>query len=64
MYERRPKIVEGRIAKTLNTLALLEQPYIKDNTKTVGEVVKATISAIGENIKIRRFERCAEHLSP
>ena len=46
------------MAKTVNTRALLEQPFIKDTGKTVGEHIKQTISAIGENIKIRRFERC------
>ena len=56
---RRPKIVQGRVAKTVNQRALLEQAYIKDSGKTVGEVVKEAIAGIGENIKIRRFERCA-----
>jgi len=56
---RRPKIVQGRVAKTINQRALLEQAYIKDGNKTVGEVVKEAIAGIGENIKIRRFERYA-----
>ena len=55
---RRPKIVQGRVAKTVNQRALLEQAYIKDGNKTVGEVVKEAVAGIGENIKIRRFERC------
>jgi Elongation factor TS len=55
----RPQIVAGRVAKTVKTMALLEQPFIKDTDKTVAEVVKETVAAIGENIQIRRFTRCA-----
>ena len=51
----REKIVDGRMAKRVNEVALLEQPFIKDTDKTVGEVVKAAIAKIGENIKVRRF---------
>eukprot|EP00884_Botryococcus_braunii_P014023 jgi/Botrbrau1/22621/Bobra.176_1s0049.2 len=53
----RPKIVEGRIAKTLKTWALLEQPFVKDGDKTVAEIVKEAVASIGENIQIRRFSR-------
>jgi len=51
------KIVEGRIAKRLNELVLLAQPYIKDSSLTVEELVKQAAAKIGENIKIRRFTR-------
>ena len=51
------KIVEGRIAKRLNELVLLEQPYIKDSSLSVEKLVKETAGKIGENIKIRRFTR-------
>lgn len=51
------KIVEGRIAKRLKELALLDQPYIRDQSVTVGELVKNTVATIGENIQIRRFQR-------
>lgn len=50
-------MVEGRLAKMKNTSALLEQAYIRDSEKTVKDVVTETISTIGENISIRRFER-------
>ncbi|KAG2621248.1 hypothetical protein PVAP13_3NG230000 [Panicum virgatum] len=53
----REKIVEGRIAKRLGVMALLEQPYIKDDSKTVKDLVKETIASLGENIKVRRFIR-------
>ena len=51
------KIVEGRIGKRLKELALLEQPFIKDSTTTVEQLVKEIAGQIGENIQIRRFTR-------
>ncbi len=51
------KIVEGRISKRLNELVLLSQPYIKDSSLTVEDLVKQAAAKIGENIKIRRFTR-------
>ncbi|MGC9505472.1 translation elongation factor Ts [Baaleninema sp.] len=53
----REKIVEGRIAKRLKELALLEQPYIRDQNITVDELVKQTVAQLGENIQVRRFVR-------
>ncbi|KAL6643683.1 hypothetical protein ACP70R_018449 [Stipagrostis hirtigluma subsp. patula] len=53
----REKIVEGRIAKRLGVMALLEQPFIKDDSKTVKDLVKEMIASLGENIKVRRFVR-------
>ena len=51
------KIVEGRIKKRLNELVLLSQPYIKNSTLTVEDLVKQAAAKIGENIKVRRFTR-------
>jgi len=51
------KIVEGRIAKRLNELVLLSQPFIKDSSLTVEELVKQAAAKIGENIKVRRYTR-------
>ncbi len=51
------KIVQGRIDKRLKELALLDQPYIKDQTITVDELVKQSIALLGENIIVRRFSR-------
>jgi len=51
------KIVEGRIAKRLKELALLEQGFIRDSSITVEELVKQVAGQIGENIKVRRFTR-------
>ncbi|CAI0390100.1 unnamed protein product [Linum tenue] len=53
----REKIVEGRISKRLGELALLEQPFIKDDKLLVKDLVKQTVASLGENIKVRRFVR-------
>ncbi|RHN73538.1 putative translation elongation factor EFTs/EF1B [Medicago truncatula] len=52
----REKIVEGRISKRLGELALLEQPFIKDDSVSVKYLVRQSIAAIGE-FKVRRFVR-------
>jgi elongation factor Ts len=51
------KIVEGRLNKFYEEQCLLEQKYIKDDTKTVREVLTDAVARIGENIKVRRFVR-------
>ncbi len=51
------KIVEGRIAKRLKELALVEQPFIRDSSISVQELVKQVAGQIGENLKVRRFTR-------
>jgi elongation factor Ts len=51
------KTVEGRLAKFFTETVLEEQPFIKDQTRTVGELVKEMIAKTGENIRIRRFTR-------
>ena len=48
---------EGRIGKRLKEMALLEQPFIKDSSINVEELVKQVAGKIGENIKVRRFTR-------
>ncbi len=55
--EMKVKIVEGRIGKRLKELALLDQPYIRDSSITLGELVKQTSGKTGENIRVRRFTR-------
>ena len=55
--QMKTKIVEGRIGKRLKELALLEQPFIRDNAVTVGEMVKQVAGKTGENIQVRRFTR-------
>jgi elongation factor Ts len=51
------KMVEGRIEKYYKEVCLLEQPYIKDDEKTVGQIITEAIAEIGENINVRRFVR-------
>jgi elongation factor Ts len=51
------KIVQGRIDKRLKELSLMDQPYIRDQNKTVEELVKESVSQLGENIQVRRFVR-------
>ena len=51
------KMVEGRMRKFYEENVLLDQPFVKDTDKTIEELVKEEIAAIGENVKIRRFAR-------
>jgi elongation factor Ts len=51
------KIVEGRLNKYYEENVLLEQPFVKDPSKTVGELVSEKIASIKENITVRRFTR-------
>lgn len=51
------KIISGRLEKFLNEICLMRQPYIRDETITVADLLNQTIAALGENIVIRRFVR-------
>ncbi|MCA1849485.1 MAG: translation elongation factor Ts, partial [Acidobacteria bacterium] len=51
------KIVEGRLNKFYEEAVLLDQPFVKDPAKTVGELVTEKIAKTGERITIRRFSR-------
>jgi elongation factor Ts len=51
------KIIEGRLNKYYEEAVLLDQPFVKDPAKTVGDLVTEKIAAIKENITIRRFTR-------
>jgi len=51
------KILEGKVNKFCSEVCLLEQPYIKDDKKTIGDLVKETSAKTGENIVVRRFVR-------
>jgi elongation factor Ts len=51
------KIVDGRMGKYYEQVCLLEQRFVKDDTKTIEQVVKEAVSTIGENIQVRRFAR-------
>jgi elongation factor Ts len=51
------KIVEGRLSKFYEMAVLLEQPFVKDQNITVGELAKQLTGKTGEKITIRRFAR-------
>ena len=51
------KMVQGRIKKYYEDFCLLEQPFVKDSSKTIGQLVTEAIAAIGEKITVRRFVR-------
>ena len=51
------KIVEGRLSKFYEEVCLYEQPFIKDNAVTVGQLIATKIGKLGENISIARFVR-------
>merc|ERR1712147_380668 len=53
----REKIVQSRVEKFIKERALLEQTWIMDTNKTVGDAITEAIASIGENIKVRRFSR-------
>ena len=51
------KIVEGRLNKFYEEVALYEQPFIKEPTTTVQDLIKTKIAKLGENISVGRFVR-------
>ncbi len=51
------KIVEGKMNKFFEETCLLDQPYVKENSVTVGQMISSLIAKIGENISVRRFVR-------
>ncbi len=54
-----PRIVEGSLKKYKDEFVLLRQPYIRDESITIQELLNQNIAALGENVVIRRFERWA-----
>lgn len=54
-----PRIVEGSLAKFKDEFVLLRQKYIRDESKTVQDLLNETVVSTGENIVIRRFARWA-----
>ncbi len=51
------RVVEGQIKKWMKEICLLEQAFVKDNDKTIGDLVQELVAKLGENIKVRRFVR-------
>ena len=51
------KILEGKLGKFYEEFCLLDQPFIKDQTQTIAQIVAAKVAKLGENITVRRFAR-------
>ncbi len=51
------RIVEGRLEKFYDEMCLLRQAYVRDDSKTVAQLLQEAIAATGENIIVRRFVR-------
>ncbi|HEV2690459.1 MAG TPA: translation elongation factor Ts [Bryobacteraceae bacterium] len=51
------KIVEGRMNKYYEEVCLYDQPFIRENSTTVADLIKAAIAKLGENIVVSRFVR-------
>ena len=51
------RIVEGKVEKYYEQVCLLEQPYIRDKDKTIGDLLKEKIATMGENMQVARFVR-------
>jgi len=53
----RAKIVEGKVKKFVSERTLLEQKFVKDESKTIGDLVKEASGKLGEAVVVRRFAR-------
>ena len=51
------KIVEGKMSKFYEEVCLLEQPFIKEQTATIAQLIAQKVGKLGENIQVRRFAR-------
>ena len=51
------KIVDGKMTRWYSEIVLLEQPYVKDDKKSVGDLLQEAIAKMGENIQVRRFAK-------
>jgi len=51
------KIIEGKLGAYYKENCLMQQPYIRDESKTIDELIKAMIAKTGENIVVSRFVR-------
>ncbi len=53
----REKMIKGKLQKFRKERALLDQPFVKNDKQTIGELVKEVASKVGENVVVRRFVR-------
>lgn len=55
--DRLEQIVEGKLAKYMEEVVLVNQPFVKDDKKSIGQLIQDGIQKIGENIQVTRFAR-------
>jgi elongation factor Ts len=51
------KMLEGKLAKFYEEFCLLDQPFIKEASQTIGALIASKVAKLGENISVRRFAR-------
>ncbi len=51
------KMLEGKLGKFYEEFCLLDQPFIKDQTQTIAQLIASKVAKLGENISVRRFAR-------
>jgi len=51
------QIIEGKVKKYKQEICLLDQPWIKDDSKVIKNLIEDTVAKVGENIEIKRFSR-------
>ncbi len=51
------KILQGNIEKIYERICLVDQPFVKDDAKKVGDLIKEKMAKLGENVKVARFAR-------
>ena len=51
------KILEGKVAKFYEEVCLLDQPFIKESSQTISQLIAGKVAKLGENISVRRFAR-------
>ncbi len=51
------RIVNGRMGKFYEEIVLLDQPFVKEPAKSVGQLLRESVAKLGENIAVRRFQR-------
>ena len=49
--------LDGEVDKFFEETVLLDQPYVRDDSKSVAELISSAVGVLGENIKVRRFAR-------
>lgn len=53
------KIIEGKLNKWYEEHCLLDQPFVKDDSQSVGDLINSVVGVLGEKIKVRRFTKYA-----